>query len=96
MRPAQDFRENKSDIIVSYQINANDCGSAAVQIALLTNHIVALTDHLKVHKKDTHCRHSLLKKVGYRRRLLKYLKRTNRTRFDSLTTDLNIKTQTVH
>jgi small subunit ribosomal protein S15 len=94
--PAQEFKSNKASIIESYQKHGTDCGSAAVQIALLTSHILALSEHLKVHKKDNHLRHSLLKKVGRRRRLLKYLKHSDFDTFTDVTERLDIKTHSIH
>lgn len=67
-------REQKAAIIAENRLHETDTGSPEVQIALLTERITHLTDHLKVHKKDFHTRHGLLKLVGQRRRLLTYLK----------------------
>ncbi len=64
----------KQEIIAEYGRNAQDTGSAEVQVALLTFRIRELTEHLKIHKKDHHSRRGLLKMVGKRRNLLKYLK----------------------
>ncbi|MBD97629.1 30S ribosomal protein S15 [bacterium] len=96
MGPAQEFKANKSTIIESYQKHATDCGSTAVQVALLTNHILALSEHLKANKKDNHLRHSLLKKVGRRRRLLKYLKHNDFDVFTDIAKRLDIKTHSIH
>lgn len=68
-------KEKKQEIINSYKITERDTGSADVQIALLTQRINQLTEHFRVHKKDHHSRHGLLKLVGQRRRLLNYLKK---------------------
>ncbi|HOO33865.1 MAG TPA: 30S ribosomal protein S15 [Thermotogota bacterium] len=73
---ALDF-DKKQMIIEEYQINDKDTGSVEVQVAMLTARIRQLTDHLKRHPKDFHTRRGLLKLVGRRKRLLKYL-RTNR------------------
>ncbi|MBU0983226.1 MAG: 30S ribosomal protein S15 [candidate division Zixibacteria bacterium] len=67
-------REQKAEIVAKHQLHETDTGSPEVQIALLTERITQLTDHLKMHKKDFHTRHGLLKLVGQRRRLLTYLK----------------------
>ncbi len=66
-------REQKEIIITSFQTHAEDTGSPEVQIALLTERINGLTDHLRGHKHDHHSRRGLLKLVGQRRRLLAYL-----------------------
>lgn len=67
-------KERKQEIINTYKREENDTGSSEVQIALLTERINELTEHLKVHKKDNHSRRGLLKMVGRRRNLLAYLK----------------------
>ena len=66
-------KENKTSIISDYQTHEGDTGSAEVQVALLTARVNQLTEHLKIHKKDNHSRLGLLKMVGKRRRLLRYL-----------------------
>jgi small subunit ribosomal protein S15 len=67
-------KEQKAQLVKEHQLHEKDTGSPEVQIALLTNRINYLTDHLRDHKKDFHSRHGLLKMVGQRRRLLSYLK----------------------
>lgn len=67
-------KEQKASIVAKHQLHESDTGSPEVQIALLTERITYLTDHLKMHKKDYHSRHGLLKLVGQRRRMLDYLK----------------------
>ena len=67
-------KEQKAKGIEQHRLHGTDTGSPEVQIALLTERINLLTDHLKTHKKDFHSRHGLLKLVGQRRRLLDYLK----------------------
>ena len=66
-------KEQKEDIIKKYAKSENDTGSSEVQIAILTQEINELTDHLKVHIHDYHSRRGLLKKVGQRRNMLQYL-----------------------
>jgi small subunit ribosomal protein S15 len=66
-------REQKAGIITQFQTHGSDTGSPEVQIALLTERITGLTDHLRAHKHDHHSRRGLLKMVGQRRRLLAYL-----------------------
>lgn len=67
-------KEQKEKILSQHRLHESDTGSPEVQIALLTEHINQLTEHLKVHKKDYHSRQGLLKMVGQRRRMLDYLK----------------------
>ena len=68
---------SKQEIITQYGKNAQDTGSADVQVALLTERINHLTEHLRTHPKDVHSRVGLLKMVGKRRRLLNYIKNRN-------------------
>ncbi|MHB8129193.1 MAG: 30S ribosomal protein S15 [Mobilitalea sp.] len=70
-------KDKKSDIIKNFGRTPEDTGSPEVQIALLTERITELTEHLKLNKKDHHSRRGLLKMVGARRGLLEYLKKTN-------------------
>ncbi|NLK99794.1 MAG: 30S ribosomal protein S15 [Clostridiales bacterium] len=70
-------KERKAEIIKQYGRTPEDTGSPEVQIALLTERITELTEHLKINKKDHHSRRGLLKMVGQRRGLLEYLKKTN-------------------
>ncbi|RKY21546.1 MAG: 30S ribosomal protein S15 [Planctomycetota bacterium] len=81
----------KADIIGDYQQHERDCGSTDVQIALLTNRIRGLTEHLKLHKKDNHTRRGLLTLVGRRGRLLVYLKRIDPVRYQQLIERLGIR-----
>lgn len=81
----------KNEIVKKYQHDANDTGSAEVQIALLTASIEQLTAHMKSHKKDFHSRRGLLKQVSGRRRLLAYLKRTDSARYSSLIERLGLR-----
>jgi small subunit ribosomal protein S15 len=71
------LQERTREIVQVNRRHDSDTGSPEVQIALLTNRIVYLTEHFKVHRKDHHSRRGLLKLVGQRRRLLDYLKRTD-------------------
>ncbi|MCK4340206.1 MAG: 30S ribosomal protein S15 [Phycisphaerae bacterium] len=73
--------ENKSEIVQTHRRHEGDTGSAEVQIALLTTRIAQLTEHLKIHKKDHSSRRGLLKMVGKRSGLLKFLARQNRERY---------------
>ncbi len=84
-------KEIKTGLIEKHKINDKDCGSADVQIAVLTGRILELTEHLKGHKKDNHTRYGLLKLVGQRRKLQTYLKRTAPKRYTTLAASLGIK-----
>ena len=81
----------KLEIIANYGRTEGDTGSSEVQIALLTARIVELTEHLKIFKKDHASRLGLLKLVGQRRRLMKYLKRTQKDSYNTLIEKLNIR-----
>ena len=83
--------ERKKEIIREYATAEGDTGSPEVQVALLTEHIRNLTEHLKVHKQDEHSRRGLLKMVGQRRRLLRYLERTDRRRYRQLIERLGLR-----
>merc|ERR1711879_557803 len=78
----------KANIIAKYRRDDKDTGSSEVQIAILTKQIKVLTEHLKINKKDHSSRLGLLKMVGKRKRLLKYLRRTDYTKFVALVADL--------
>jgi len=84
-------KETKDKIIKKFKTHDQDTGSAEVQIAILTEEIKRLTEHLKGHKKDFSSRRGLIKKVGQRRRLLKFLQRENQESFDELTHKLKLK-----
>ncbi len=71
-------KENKEKVIAGFRVHGTDTGSAPVQVALLTERINMLADHFKLHKKDHHSRRGLLKMVSQRRKLLEYLKTTDR------------------
>jgi len=81
----------KQVIIESYKLHEGDTGSPEVQIALLTDRINHLNDHLKVHKKDHHSRRGLLKMVGQRRGLLNYLKDKDIERYRTIIGKLDIR-----
>ena len=84
-------QEVKADIIAKYGKKDGDTGSSEVQIALLSEQIKILTEHLKVFKKDHSSRLGLLKMVGKRKRLLAYLKRTDYARFNDIVSSLGIR-----
>jgi len=83
--------EAKREIIDRFKVHENDTGSPEVQIALLSNRITYLTDHFKIHKKDHHSRRGLLKLVGQRRRLLNYLKKTDKNRYQNIIQELGLR-----
>ena len=84
-------KEKKSEIIEEYKINEGDTGSPEVQIAILTYRINSLTEHLKENKKDHHSRRGLLRMVGKRRGLLKYLKNKDIERYRTLIEKLGLR-----
>lgn len=84
-------KEVKKEIIQEYKRHGDDTGSPEVQIAILTQRIKDLTDHLRTHKHDESSRRGLLKLVGQRRRLLAYLRRKNYKSFLALTEKLQIR-----
>jgi small subunit ribosomal protein S15 len=84
-------KENKGKIIDTYRIHASDTGSPEVQIALLSERISYLTEHLKAHKKDHSSRRGLLKIVGKRRRLIDYLRTYNTDRYREVISRLGIR-----
>ena len=84
-------KEIKEVIVKKYAKNEKDTGSAEVQIAILTEEITTLTEHLKVHKHDFHSRRGLLKKVGQRRSLLNYLFKKDVTRYREIIKSLGLR-----
>ena len=84
-------KDVKSTIIGEYKRADADTGSAEVQVALLTQRIRDLTEHLKMHKKDHHTRRGLLKLVGQRRRMLNYLKKVDIERYRAVVAQLGIR-----
>ncbi len=84
-------KEAKRIIVEEFGLHESDTGSPEVQIALLTQRIASITEHLKVHKKDHHTRRGLLMLVGQRRRLLDYIKNKDITRYRKLIKTLKIR-----
>jgi small subunit ribosomal protein S15 len=84
-------KKEKDDLIKKYRIHKDDTGSPEVQIAILTKEIEQVSEHLKVHRKDNHSRRGLLKMVGNRRRLLRYLKGEDLKRFEKIADKLKLK-----
>ncbi|MCC6703276.1 MAG: 30S ribosomal protein S15 [Thermomicrobiales bacterium] len=83
--------ERKTEIIADFQKHESDTGSPEVQIALLTERINELTDHLRTHRHDHHSRRGLLKLVGQRRRLLAYLSKKDIERYRATITRLGLR-----
>lgn len=83
--------ERKKEIINDFKVHDKDTGSAEVQIAILSERIGYLTEHFRTHAKDHHSRRGLLKLVGKRRKLLDYLKTTNKERYDTVIGRLGIR-----
>lgn len=81
----------KKDVIEKFKIHERDTGSPEVQIALLTERINYLTDHLRMHKNDHHSRRGLLKMVGQRRGLLNYLKENDPARYRAIVAKLGLR-----
>ena len=84
-------KERKQEIINEFKREPNDTGSPEVQIALLTERITELTEHLKVHTKDNHSRRGLLKMVGKRRSLLNYLAKKDVERYRAIVEKLQLR-----
>ena len=88
---AVELPDSKQEIVKRFAQSDNDTGSPEVQIALMTQRISHLTEHLKVHAGDHHSRRGLLKLVGHRRRLLNYLRRKDIERYRSLISELELR-----
>ncbi|MBI3323007.1 MAG: 30S ribosomal protein S15 [Candidatus Omnitrophica bacterium] len=84
-------KDQKGKLINQFQVHGTDTGSAPVQVALLTERINLLTDHFKIHRKDHHSRQGLLKLVSQRRKLLEYLKSTDRPEYKKVLDRLNLR-----
>ena len=83
--------ERKTELVAEYATGKGDTGSPEVQVAILSERIINLTDHLKSHKKDHHSRRGLLMMVGQRRRLLDYLKNKKSNRYIELIKRLGLR-----
>lgn len=83
--------ERKQELIKEFAVKKEDTGSPEVQVAILTERITNLTEHLKTHKKDYHSRRGLLMMVGQRRRLLDYVKTKEVKRYEDLVKRLNLR-----
>ncbi len=84
-------KDEKKSVMNKFQTHAKDTGSSRVQIAILTQKIADLTDHLRSHKKDKHSRRGLLGMVGKRRRLLKYLQMSNVSQYADVVKQLGLR-----
>jgi small subunit ribosomal protein S15 len=84
-------KDQKTDIIGRFKKHESDTGSPEVQIALLTERINSLTEHMKINKKDHHSRRGLLKMVGRRRRLLNYLQKSEVERYRTIIKELGLR-----
>jgi small subunit ribosomal protein S15 len=84
-------QESRQELITEHKRHESDTGSAEVQIALLSQRITRLTDHLREHKKDHHSRRGLLKMVGQRRRLLRYLQNSDIMRYRAIVEKLGLR-----
>jgi len=86
-----DKNEKRQEVLSKFRVHGNDTGSPEVQIALLSQRITELTDHLKVHRHDADSRRGLLMMVGRRRRLLDYEKRTDQAKYQKLIEELGLR-----
>jgi small subunit ribosomal protein S15 len=84
-------KDAKEGVMAAHRRHETDTGSPQVQVAILTERINTLTEHLKIHRKDHHSRRGLLQMVGRRRRLLNYLQRTNLEGYRELTRSLGLR-----
>jgi len=84
-------KEHKEGIIDQYKLHESDTGSPEVQIAIISERLNTLNAHFQIHKKDHHSRRGLLKLVGQRRKLLSYLKTTDRERYEKLIKQLGLR-----
>jgi small subunit ribosomal protein S15 len=83
--------ERKQELIKEFALKEGDTGSPEVQVAVLTERVANLTEHLKIHKKDFHSRRGLLIMVGQRRRLLDYVKRKELSRYEAIIKRLGLR-----
>jgi small subunit ribosomal protein S15 len=83
--------KEKNEIIKKFRTHKDDTGSPEVQVAILTEEIKRVSDHLKIHRKDNHSRRGLLQMVGNRRRLLRYLKNEDEKRYIKISEKLKLK-----
>ena len=86
-------KEDKEKIIKKFGKDKNDTGSTEVQVAILTHRISEITEHIKIHKKDKHSRRGLVQLVSQRKKLLKYLMRSNSVSYSKLIKELSLRGQ---
>ncbi len=84
-------KERKQAVVEEYRTHETDTGSVEVQVAILTDRIRSLTEHMKAHKKDFHTQRGLLKLIGQRRRLLNYLNREDVPRYRAIVSRLGLR-----
>ncbi len=84
-------KERKQAVVEDYRTHETDTGSVEVQVAILTDRIRSLTEHMKAHKKDFHTQRGLLKLIGQRRRLLNYLNREDVPRYRAIVSRLGLR-----
>lgn len=84
-------KEKKQELVTKFQHSKNDTGSVEVQVSVLTERILSLTDHMKTHKKDFHSRRGLIVLVNRRRSLLSYLKKSSEDRYSNLVKALGLR-----
>ena len=84
-------KEKKEELAAGHKLHETDTGSTGVQVALLTERIRYMTDHLRVHRKDHHTQRGLIMLVGQRRRLLRYVSRTEPARYKALIASLGLR-----
>jgi small subunit ribosomal protein S15 len=84
-------KEKTDELTAAHRLHKTDTGSTDVQVALLTERIRYMTDHLRVHRKDFHSRRGLMMLVGQRRRLLRYISRTEPARYKALIASLGLR-----
>lgn len=84
-------KARREELVEEYRLHASDAGSTDVQVALLTERIRQITEHLRVHRKDHHSQRGLMKLVGQRRRLLRYLSRTEPARYKAIIARLGLR-----
>lgn len=84
-------KDDKKGVMKKFQAHAKDTGSSQVQIAILTEKIATLSEHLQTHKKDKHSRRGLLGMVGKRRRLLRHLQMNDQAKYQEVTTGLGLR-----
>ena len=85
------LKVRKTEVIEGFKTHSKDTGSPSIQIALLTEKVSYLTEHLKVHKKDVHSRRGLLLMIGKRRRLLAYLQKNDPQKYQETISKLNLR-----